>query len=200
VTAYDLTTEALSAAPVNLTTNPPDSNSEYYTWEITATRRQSGRWSLLASFTHTWNHEAALGTGNDFTPNALINAAGNQVQFRTWQAKLNGTMSLPRDFRVVPVIRHQSGQPFARTFVQTLNYGTATIKAEPITANRTPDITLADVRTEKPFRVNAVRIIGFFDVYNLFNTNAEQTLNTSSGSCQTSGIARATAGSARNRP
>ena len=145
--------DRLSAAPVNLTTNLPDSNSEHYTWEITATKRQSGRWSLLASFTETWNHEAALGTGNDFTPNALINAAGSQDRFRTWQAKLNGTMSLPRGFRVVPVIRHQSGQPFARTFVQTLNYGNATIKAEPITANRTPDITLVDVRTEKAFRV-----------------------------------------------
>ena len=181
VNAYNLTTEALSASPVNLTTNPPDSNSEYYTWEITATKRQSGRWSLLASFTETWNHEAALGTGNDFTPNALISVAGSQVQFRTWQAKLDGTMSLPHGFRVVPVIRHQSGQPFARTFVQTLNYGNATIKAEPVTANRTPDVTLVDVRTEKAFRVNAVRIIGFFDVYNLFNTSAEQTLNTSSG-------------------
>jgi hypothetical protein len=181
VNAYDLTTAALNAAPVNLTTNLLDSNSEYYTWEITATKRQSGRWSLLASFTETWNHEAALGTGNDFTPNALINASGSQVRFRTWQAKLNGTMSLPRDFRVVPVVRHQSGQPFARTFVQTLNYGNATIKAEPIAANRTPSITLVDVRTEKAFRVNAVRVIGFLDVYNLLNTNAEQTLNTSSG-------------------
>ena len=90
-------------------------------------------------------------------------------------------MSLPRGFRVVPVIRHQSGQPFARTFVQTLNFGNATIKAEPITANRTPNITLVDVRMEKAFRVNAMRVNGFFDVYNLLNTNAEQTLNTSSG-------------------
>ena len=56
---------------MNLTTNLPDSDSEYYTWEITATKRQSARWSLLASFTHTWRREAALGTGNDFTPNAL---------------------------------------------------------------------------------------------------------------------------------
>ena len=99
VTAYSLTAGSLSAAPVNLTTNLPDSNSEYYTWEITATKRQTGRWSLLASFTETWNHEAALGTGNDFTPNALINTADSQLHFRTWQAKLNGTMSLPRSFR-----------------------------------------------------------------------------------------------------
>jgi hypothetical protein len=51
-------------------------------------------------------------------------------------------------FLVVPVVRHQSGTPFARTFVQTLNYESATIKAEPISANRTPDITLVDVRSD----------------------------------------------------
>jgi hypothetical protein len=39
-----------------------------------------------------------------------------------------------------------------------------------------------DVRTEKAFRVNAMRVMGFFDVYNIFNTNAAQTLTTSSGS------------------
>ena len=74
LTAYDLTAESLNAAPVNLTTNLPDSNSEYTTWEITATKRQNARWSMLASFTDTWTREAALGIGNDFTPNALINA------------------------------------------------------------------------------------------------------------------------------
>jgi len=182
VTAFGLTPAASSASPVNLTTNLPDSNSDYYTWEVTASKRQSARWSLLASFTKTWAREAALGTGNDFTPNALINATGTQDRFTTWQAKLNATVSLPRDFQVVPVIRHQSGQPFARTFVQALNYGNATIKAEPIAANRTPDVSIVDLRTEKAFRVNAVRITGFFDVYNVFNTNAEQTLTTTSGS------------------
>ena len=95
--------------------------------------------------------------------------------------KLNGTMNLGWGFLVAPVVRHQSGTPFARTFVQTLNYGSATIKAEPIAANRTPDITLVDVRTEKTFRIDAVRVMGFFDVYNMFNTNAEQTLTTTSG-------------------
>ena len=181
VTAYDLTAASLSAPPVNLTTNLPDSNSDYYTWEITATKRHTGRWSLLASFTHTWNHEAALGTGNDFTPNALINSTDHHDRFTTWQAKVNGTMSLPLGFRVVPVLRHQSGTPFARTFVQTFNYGSATLKAEAIAANRTPNITLFDLRTEKAFHVKDVRVMGFVDVYNILNTNAAQTLTTSSG-------------------
>ena len=181
VTAYNLTAESLGAPPVNLTTNLPDSDSQDHTWEITATKRQSGRWSLLASFTETWSREAALGTGNDFTPNGLVNSTDHQDRFTTWQAKVNGTMSLPWGFLVVPVLRHQSGTPFARTFVRTLNYGTATLKAEPITANRTPNITLFDLRTEKTFRVKDVRVMGFFDVYNILNTNAAQTLTTSSG-------------------
>jgi hypothetical protein len=181
VTAYDLTAESLSAPPVNVTTNLPDSNSDYYTWEITATKRHTGRWSLLASFTQTWNHEAALGTGNDFTPNALLNSTDHQDPFTTWQAKVNATMSLPWGLLVVPVLRHQSGTPFARTFVKTLNYGTATLKAEPIAANRTPNITLVDLRTEKAFRVKDVGVMAFVDVYNILNTNAAQALTTSSG-------------------
>ena len=119
VTAYGLTEDALNASPVNLTTNLPDSNSDYYTWEITATKRQRAGWSLLASFTHTWSHEAALGTGNDFTPNALINAAGTQDRFRTWQAKVNGTIDLPLGLPGRPSPSTTSpGTPFARTFVQ----------------------------------------------------------------------------------
>ena len=62
VTAYDLTAASLNASPVNLTTSLPDSNSEYYTWEITATKRQRAGWSLLASFTETWSREASLGS------------------------------------------------------------------------------------------------------------------------------------------
>jgi hypothetical protein len=181
LTAYNLIPESLASAPVNLTTNLPGSDSDYYTWEITATKRQSARWSLLASLTQTWNREAALGTGNDFTPNALINTTGGQLRFTTWQAKVHATLSLPLDLRVVPVVRSQSGTPFARTFVRTLNYGPATIKAEPIGAHRTPTITLVDVRAEKGFRVARVRFTGFLDVYNVLNANAEQTLTTSSG-------------------
>jgi hypothetical protein len=182
MTAYGVSPEALAVPPVNVTMNLPDSDSEYYTWEMTASRRPAAWGSLFASFTHTWHREAALGAGSDFTPTALVNATGNQLRFTTWQAKLHGTVTLPADFRLVPVIRSQSGTPYARTFVSTLNYGNATIKAEPISANRTPTITLVDLRTEKTFHVTgAARVMAFFDVYNLFNTNAEQMVTTSSG-------------------
>jgi len=182
LTAHNLTAAALAAPIVNLTTTLPGGNSDYYTWEISMTKRRSGRWSLLASFTETWSQEAALGAGADFTPNALINSVGGRNRFTTWQAKANGTVALPWAVLLVPVVRHQSGTPFARTFVQPLNYGSATIKAEPLDANRTPDLTLVDLRSEKGFRVQRARVTGFVDVYNLFNTNAVQSLTTVSGS------------------
>ena len=85
------------------------------------------------------------------------------------------------NLRVVPVVRSQSGTPFARTFVRTLNYGNATIKADTVGTERTPTIALVDLRTEKTFVIGRARVMGFFDLYNLFNTNAEQAVTASSG-------------------
>jgi hypothetical protein len=72
LTAYELAPQFLAALPVNLTTNLPDNNSDAHTWEITATKRQRARWSLLSH--QTWSREAALGT-SDFTPNALVHTS-----------------------------------------------------------------------------------------------------------------------------
>jgi len=179
-TAYNLAPEFSGLPAVNLTANLPDSaNSDYYTWELTATRREVGRWSLLASFAETWSRETNFGT---FTPNALINTDNGRNNYKTWQGKINASVRLPFDLRVTPIFRHQSGTPFGRTFVATLNYGNATILAEPFNAERTPNINVFDVRSEKAFIAGHARVTGFFDVYNIFNTNAEQALSTSSGS------------------
>ena len=35
----------------------PDARGDYYTWEVRRNRRMAGRWSLRASFTHTWNYD-----------------------------------------------------------------------------------------------------------------------------------------------
>ncbi len=181
-TAYNLAAANVSLPPVNLTENLPNANSDYYTWELTATRRESGRWSLLASFAETWSHETNVAGGASYTPNALINTDGGLNVFKTWQGKINATVRLPGEVRLTPVYRHQSGVPFGRTFVTSLNYGNATILAEPFNAERTPNLNIIDIRSEKMFRIGTTRLTGFFDVYNIFNNNAEQDLTKSSGS------------------
>ncbi len=182
-TAYNLAADYLSLPAVNITRNLENSDRDYYTWEVTANRREANSWSLMASLAETWNHVAALGTGTSFTPNALINTANSKNNYRTWQAKLSATLLLPKGVRVLPVVRHQSGNAFARTFSQSLNFSTIAIKAEPFGAERTPNQTLFDVRLEKVFRFkNGRRLTGMFDLYNIFNTNVAQDATVTSGS------------------
>jgi hypothetical protein len=80
--------------------------------------------------------------------------------------------------RVTPLLRHQSGQPFGRTFTTRLNYGTVRILAEPMGTRRMDHLTVFDVRVEKGFRLGgARRIAGFVDVFNVLNANPEQNMN-----------------------
>ena len=181
-TGFNLPPDALALPVVNITTNLPGADSDYYTWEITATKRETGFWSLQASYAQTWIRETALAAGSGFTPNAFINTDDERLKSTTWQGKLLATLRLPAMIRLTPTLRHQSGTPFGRVFAQNFNWGVATIRAEPIDAQRSPNLTVFDIRSEKAFQTPVGRITGFFDVYNVFNTNAEQQINTTSGS------------------
>lgn len=175
----------------NVQTNVRDSDSDYYTWEITGTKRFSRRWSLLASYTLTWVREfenAYFGnTVKQYdlrvTPNDLINTKDGRHEFTTWQAKLHGTWEAPFwDVKVTPVLRHQSGQPWGRTFQFGFNYGTQRVLAEPLGTRRQDNVTLLDLRVEKMFRLRGdIRLAGFLDVFNAFNANPEQNITWSSG-------------------
>jgi hypothetical protein len=189
---YDLPPDIVRLPQATLVRNVPNAESHYWTWDITANRRFSRRWSLVAGFAHTWNRDQSNGYFGQslrqntypLTPNDLINAGPDgQYEFRTWSAKIYGTYAGPWDLRVTPYLRHQSGQPFGRTFLTTLNYGrNIRILAEPVATRRMDNITILDVRVEKGFRVaGGHRLAGFVDAFNLLNGNPEETLNVVSG-------------------
>ena len=171
--------------------NVDRSDSDFLTWEAAAERQFSGRWSLSASFAYTWNRDQANAYLNQpvrenaypLTPNDLIHADGRgRHVFGVWSAKAVGTFTAPWQTRVTSLIRHQSGQPFGRTFqAQLPNYGTVRILAEPVGARRQDHVTIVDVRLERPFRRPWGRIAGFVEMSNLLNANAEQNVNWSSG-------------------
>ena len=186
---YQLGPDA-SDEPLNIVRNVPRSDSQFWTWDITASRRLSHHWSLEASFDHVWNQDetnAYFGQSlrqNPYplTPNDLLNAGPDgKYAFRTWSARISGTYAGPWGLRLTPYLRHQAGQPFGRTFTTTLNYGNVRILAEPVGSRRTDNVTIANVRIEKEFRPGSRRIAGFVDVFNLFNANPEQTTSWSSG-------------------
>jgi hypothetical protein len=98
-------------------------------------------------------------------------------------AKIHGTYAGPWDLRITPTLRHQSGQPFGRTFSTGLNYANnVRILAEPIGTRRMDHITILDVRVEKGFRLGGHRrLAGFADVFNVVNANPEQNTSWSFG-------------------
>jgi hypothetical protein len=181
VTAYNLDAAHLSLSPNQQLANFDSvADSNYYTWEVTADKRQSNHWSLLASYSNTWSRQ---GYATALTPNALIGSVDGLDIFTNWTAKLSGTFDLPFGIRLSPAIRLQSGVPFARTFQARLNYNSAvTIQAEPFAAERLPNINILDLRTQKIFKISRTTFGLFFDVYNITNTNTDQLTTTTSGS------------------
>ena len=190
VVLYDLPPGADKAA-ATIIRNVDRSDSDFITWEALADRQFSGRWALSASFAYTWNRDQASMYLNQpvrqnaysLTPNDLIHTDGRgRHVFGVWSAKTVGTIEVPWQVYVTSLIRHQSGQPFGRTFqAQLPTYGEVRVLAEPVGARRQDHVTIVDVRLERPFRKRWGRISGFLEVSNLLNANSEQNINWSSG-------------------
>jgi hypothetical protein len=191
---YDLGPDYSNVPANNVVRNVPGSSSDYWTWEIDATRRTNGRWSLGGGFTHTWNRDQASGYLQQpvrngtypVTPNDFINTGdGGRHEFTTWTAKAHGTFIAPWDVRVSLVLRHQSGQPFGRTFktsTSQVRYATLTVLAEPVGAQRTDNLTVMDLRVEKRIRLmGGHTAAGFVDLFNALNANPEENVVWSSG-------------------
>ena len=176
----------------NIVRNVPNSDSHFWTWDIAATRRFNRGWSLTAGFAHTWSRDQAGGYSGQpirqnfypVTPNDLINTGPEgRHEFNIWTVKLHGTYAAPWGLRVTPLLRHQSGQPFGRTFATSLNYSnTVRVLAEAVGTRRMDHITIVDARIEHGFRLSfSRRVATFIDVFNIFNANPEQNVNWSSG-------------------
>jgi hypothetical protein len=190
---FNLSAAALALPVRNITTNLPG-DAEYHTLEFSATKRQSGRWSLQGSYAMRWNKDQETGYfGNNlrtvttpFNPNDKINTNDGRYEFTQWTIKINGSYVAGYGIRITPALRYQQGQPFGRTFLagaaNGINYGTQRILAEPIDAQRQDNIAILDIRTEKTFNVSSRRFGVFFDVYNLTNSDAAQNINWGSGS------------------
>jgi Carboxypeptidase regulatory-like domain len=184
-TAFNLDATALARGILNQTTSLNDISSDYTTWEVTATKRMARRWSLLATFAHTWARDSvwiATAVNGNYSPNDTINAGeGDREHYTNWQGKLLGTLELNHDIRISPVLRAEAGAPWARTFTQSMNYGTQTFFAEPFGSRRLPNIVIFDVRGEKGVRFKGHRVSGFIDVFNMFNANPPYTIIQTSG-------------------
>ncbi len=189
VQGYNLNPANLALPVVNFLHNTPGKD-DFYNLEFTANRRMSGGWSLNASYAYRWNYDNSnsyfgqnLRVRQDVAnPNDMINTQDGRYVFGLWSAKINGSIDAKYGIRLTPAVRMQSGQPFARTFLQTMNYGSQRILAEPFGTRQQDNIILFDTRIEKLFKVAGARTVSvFIDGYNLTNANPGANINWGGG-------------------
>ena len=189
--AWNLAPPYLGLPVRNVLTNVPDATTNFYTWEVTATRRLHRGWSAVASLSHTTSYaQANVLFDTNFrqnqlpvTPNDLINTAANgQEKSTDTAAKVTASWEGPWGLKISSVYRFQAGQNFGRTIVASLNYGNIRIPAEPLNARRQDNVSLIDLRVERVTRIRKTRVSPFMDIYNLTNANPIQNTSWSSGS------------------
>jgi hypothetical protein len=199
------------ALPVsNVVTNPPGFEADYKSIELATSKRFSNRVSFTTSFIYTWTDEygtSYFGSGPGGaggTQPSLFSGFAAQVgfpltanddtrsQFTTWNYKFFGTWEPAWGLRLTPVFKLQQGYPYARVFNATsgsgapgsagVNYGTQSLKAQEIDANRMETISQLDLRADRTFKLGErVKLTVLLDVYNVFNANSELNIRGTTG-------------------
>jgi hypothetical protein len=167
--------QRLSAANRTFITNDPTRVLSYRGLEISATKRFSKRWQMVAGYTRSKNKQEH--TSIDTSPNLLINADGaitsTGFSDRPNQFKLTGSYVLPfQDILVSANFRSQSGPPVTRQISQRLAIGgVQTINLEPLGGHRLPTLNTLDLRASKSFRFGHRELSADLDIYNVSNAN-----------------------------
>jgi hypothetical protein len=159
-------------------------------FDFTITRRMRNNWSLMTNFLYNWDRDRGFAQ----TPNQ---ERFNDNTVTVWAVKVVGTYRGPWGMVVSPSLRHQGGDPLARVVSATRGLDLGTGQANrPINltlsyqADRSGDwrednITIFDTRVEKRFRLrNRLanhEVSLFFDAFNLTNSNASQSADTTVG-------------------
>jgi len=181
VTLLGMPTANASQFPATQVVATTPEFSRYKTIEVSVNRRYSNKWS------------ASLGGGytmmNDFpTGNYPLNPNLPFDEKRTsWNFKASGSYDAPYGIRISPVIRHQSGANFGRTFTVSAPAGSGltasgTAYAEAMDANREDNIWVFDIRAEKSLTFTTrFRLRAYVDMFNLTNSHASETISRATG-------------------
>jgi hypothetical protein len=166
ITVYD---QAASTLGQNrfVVTNDERLNVDYKGLEITAIKRFSRRWQMVAGYTIGKGEVTAV---NVTTPNALINAKGPINEDRQHIFKLSGQFILPWELYVAPNMLVLTGAPVTRTANVTLTQGNVTVNAEPRGNYRLETRAQIDIRLAKVFKLGGAKELeASIDGYNLTN-------------------------------
>jgi hypothetical protein len=154
-----------------LITNQGRFNSDYKGLEVTASKRFSRRWQMLAGYTLGKAKVKAIAV-NTPTPNSFINAEGPIAEDRTHIFKVTGQYILPWDVYFASNLLVQTGAPVTRTANFALTQGNVSANVEPRGSVRLETRRQVDARLARVFKVSdGKELEASLDGYNLTNSN-----------------------------
>lgn len=147
-------------------------------FELSMTKRYGSRWSGQIGGAYTWRTFFPAG----FPQNP--NEPG--VQDATiWNVKATASYDAPYGIRISPVLRHQSGDNYARTLSIRAPSGliaSGTAYATLFDAFREDNIWVFDVRAEKTVNfTDRLRTRLFLDLFNITNSHASESVSAATG-------------------
>lgn len=178
-------------------TNPtsPQYNSDYNTVEWAVNRRLRGGWMVLTSFEYSWLKEfvgatsstsstGAAGNTKTYSWNRNLRQADRETT-TIWNYKLIGRYMLPLEVGISGSYKLQSGRRWGRAVSLSVpNLGAQTVRVEPVTSHRAPNVSIVDLRFDKSIKIpgnNGGRLTAMVDVFNLLNSDVPITFRTLTG-------------------
>jgi len=164
-------------------TNSDTANADFHTMEFALNKRFSNKWMLLSSFGYTWStmlHGAGSGRAFAYRPFDLMWGDGGKETDTLWNYKIIGRYVLPYDIGFSGSWKVQSGFNYARTISVTMPVeGAQTIRVEPISSNRYPNVAILDFRLDKTVSFGKFgRLTPMLDVFNIMNSGVPTTVRT----------------------
>ena len=180
VTVWDYPASMKGAAFVgNKRTNRASGDGPHtQTLEVTMTKRQTGRWSVLASAAATkWDQPR---NGIEETPNE---AYFNVNDTWSWQAKMTGSIELPYEMSLNGTAQIYNGLPGARTARFRTPNGNVTLRMEPLGAQSSGARPVLNTRLSKNLSLGGgqSRVRLSLDLLNILNNSSPWSVNYASG-------------------
>jgi hypothetical protein len=191
-----------SLVATNIRDNQSFLDTTYKGVELTASKRFSRRWQMVAGLTlgrneGGVNNSLAAQTGQSAT--ADLNDPNNTDPFSegiigndsTWSVRLSGSYVAPGEINIAGSFVANEGYPYLSTFNLTrpaaATQGVALTRASQTLIlsrrgdERLPNVVLADLRISRPFRLGERRFVPTLDIFNITNTATVVSLNSAVG-------------------
>jgi hypothetical protein len=169
-------------------TNQPDRYRRYHGLEFVLTRRYADRWMGHFSAAYNdakdyWDSGRAYQDptnidrfhGFEFSPETGGSGIDNVFMNSRWLLKANGMYSLPwGGVNAAANLQYRQGYPYPRA-IQVTNrgnlLGNVNVLLQGMGEERHPNVTMLDLRVDRPFLLGGVRFIPSLDVFNATNAN-----------------------------